>query len=313
LSSRATEGVSVRSQIEDPLIPVTPETRATLPEQKGLSSTPIAQTIAAVPDSGILASRYSINSLSDIKKLREGLPATPANLDAASQKLWNEYLSYYEKRLNKIEAELTQGSISSNPPRTWESYQSVRQSGSSAAMARGIEHQKRVDTSMTADYPDNKQDPIIRIEEEFLTEGNVGMSKKPDPTLGEVKFADQTIVDRLTGEVTTVSNKSRHFEQILQDPLDARQWNEIKEIVRKDAQELYDKYAGDIYIRRPTHPFYNQKKTVTEIILVYDGDPSLINRELSEYITREADNMIAELNKGNDAITVDLIVTFQYE
>ncbi len=233
------------------------------------------------------AERFSVSSQAEVQRLRANPPQRPANLDVEGQQLWEDYLRYYHDRLDAIERQLSSpsGRVTADPPRTWESYRDVR-SGELAAAARGRAFQGRVTRSMEP------------LEGQYLTESDVGVSRKAAPGRGEVVYPDQLILDRTTSEVTTVSNKSRRF-----NPDDIAG---VRTQVETDVRELIDKYGGDLYVRRPEHPLYGQKVTVREIVLVYDQSTFGGLRDLQDRIVS-----FARAVAGSEAPGLTFWVTFQ--
>jgi Domain of unknown function (DUF4157) len=237
--------------------------------------------------------RHSASNKAEVKQLKENPPTKPANLDADGEALWNDYMDYYQKRINKIEDELGSGATKlSDPPRTWASYEEIRTQGTTSDALRGRAHQNRVTKSMESS------------EKDFLTESDVGISKskKPNPSQGEVKYPDQLIVDKATGEVTTVSNKSRNFSNIF----------DVRKQVEADVEELVEKYSGELSIRRRTHSLYRQKVDIKEIVLVYDQSRGLLPP--GSYDAAELQRRIVSIaqSKANEiAPGIKFWVTFQ--
>ena len=227
--------------------------------------------------------RYSVQRLQDVKYLRHNPPHQPANLDNNGRRLYDDYISYYNKRLVDLERQLQSGTMRSEPPRTWESYRTIRE-GPGGDIARGRAHQSRVTRSMSS-------------HEEFLTMEDVGLSRVSKPKKGEVKFADQLILDSTNHSVTSVSNKSRNLRAKVKD-YTKTELDTIRDQARADVKELFEKYSGDLYIRRNGHPLFGKQVSVREVILVYENDVGLINRDLANIMMKAARDQARAINKN---------------
>ncbi len=232
------------------------------------------------------AERHPVSKLDEVERMRKYPPKKPKDLDPAHEGFWNDYQAYYDKRLADMESQLKGGKLRSEPPRTWDSYRNIRESRSGQTL-RGRAHQERVTRSME------------ELNAEFLTESDVGLSRMKKPGKSEVKYADQLILERNTGDLTAVSNKSRDFKAKVSDYTTA-ELNTVREQVKLDVQELFGKYGGELYVRRSSHPLYNQKVNVRELMLVYENKAGLISRDLMEIIRATARREATRLNSKID-------------
>ncbi|WP_088889362.1 eCIS core domain-containing protein [Leptolyngbya ohadii] len=241
---------------------------------------PSGTTPTASPTS--TADRLTANSVDEVRHLRNNPPTRPPNLSPEDAALWDDYMIYYNNRLNQMERQLGSGRITAEPPRTWTSYQKARTSGATAEALRGRAHQQRVTRSM-----DEAGD--------FLTESDVGLSRRRSPGREQVVYTDQLILDRVDGSVTAVSNKSRNFitraGENLQSDLAL-----VRQQVVEDVNELFTKYSGNLYVRRPQHPLFNQRISVREVVLVYDS--RLVTPDLARLIQSVANAEARRINPG---------------
>jgi len=221
------------------------------------------------------AERFSVNSRADVQRLRANPPPRPPSLSSGDAALWNDYVNYYNSRLDRLDQQLgsSAGRIRAGPPRTWESYRQARTSGRSAQALRGRAFQQDVTRSMDD------------VNSQYLTGSDVGVSRTRNPGQGEVVFPDQLIFEqppasirpgtgrsvryRPLAQATATSNKSRDFARRAGDRLQSDLAN-VRQQVVEDVQELFDKYSGRVYIRRRGHALFNQRVTVSEVVLVYD-------------------------------------------
>jgi hypothetical protein len=231
--------------------------------------------------------------------------ALSAEQRALRQRDWEAYCGYYEDRLRQLEREVGAGTVTSESPIDWESYQ--RFLGSESPTQRGRGFQSRVTGSM--------EDPSLAAS--FLTEGDIALSRIPRPTskAGEIVRPDQFMVDmdqlqmmkegRLAStalNVTASSNKSRDFasliregtqaelravEEIMAAPKKTREHyvapelRAVEEIIKADVRELFTKYSGRLYVRR-RGDLFGREVRVRELVLVYESalmPTSTIDRE----------------------------------
>jgi hypothetical protein len=112
-------------------------------------------------------------------------------------------------------------------------------------------------------------------------------------------------MDRTDLSVTSVSNKSRNFRGRVQDYTQA-ELGTLREQARADVNELFDKYAGGLYIRRRGHPLFGRRLQVDEVILVYESERGLVDRELAEIVMSAARDQAAQRSRS-----IAFHVTFQ--
>jgi hypothetical protein len=140
-----------------------------------------------------------------------------------------------------------------------------------------------------------------RLIRDLKTQQDVGLSSVARPKPGQVKYADQLIHNPKTGDLTSVSNKSRDFATRAGERTTA-ELNTVRNQVATDVRELFTKYGGRKYIRRKGHPLYGKRKDVNEVVLVYDQ--RLIPRDVAETIIAAARAEAARLNRGRKTAIV---------
>jgi len=102
-------------------------------------------------------------------------------------------------------------------------------------------------------------------------------------------------MDRTDRSLTAVSNKSRDFRTRVEDYTTA-ELNSVREQVRADVRELFGKYSGDLYIRREGHPLFGQRVSIREVILVYENEAGLVNRDLAGVVMSAARDEARAIN-----------------
>ena len=222
-------------------------------------STPMASSAEGplrAPASGVPraapGSRGRLDPVIDLPGVRrlERMAPDPASPPATATTpeqvgMWNDYCAYFADRIVRLRAEVGTGTVRSNSPIDWRTWQFSHSEG----IARGRPFQDRI----TADLG-SVSGPLV--------ESDVGLSRIADPGQGDVVFPDQLIVDP-DRSATTVSNKSRDFANYADETA-------IRSQVEADVRELVNKYAGRLYVRRPSHPLFGRRIQVRNIQLVYD-------------------------------------------
>jgi hypothetical protein len=90
-------------------------------------------------------------------------------------------------------------------------------------------------------------------------------------------------------------------------PEDDHSRNALQDVfrrVRADVEELVTKYSGNIEIRRPSHPSFDETVPVREVVLIYEqtGVPPDVARQIMDEARRTARQLDPSL---------DFQVTFQ--
>jgi hypothetical protein len=198
--------------------------------------------------------------------------ALSAEQRALRQRDWDAYCRYYEDRVRQLEHELGTGTVTSESPIDWDSYQ--RFVGSDSPFQRGRGFQAGVTGGM--------EDPAMAVS--YLTEGDIALSRTARPTseAGQIVRPDQFMVDmeqlrlmqdgRLAStalDVTAASNKSRDFGALFREGTQA-ELRAVEEVITADVSELFSKYSGTLHVRRQG-PLLGREVHVRELILVYDA------------------------------------------
>jgi hypothetical protein len=174
----------------------------------------------------------------------------PALKTPADQRMWELYQRYFSERMESMRADLrTTGRTERNMPLDFDAFnQRYTENPNLVSALRG-----RLAQGETGN--------VISDISRGKTAQNLGISKVPEPGVGEVLFPD--FVWKGQKGYTAVSNKSRNFFGL--GPED------IKRVVNADVDEALGKYYGERYVRRPGLDVTGQRITIDEVILNYDN------------------------------------------
>lgn len=243
----------------------------------------LAPPVVPHAEAGMAGRMRTVANADDLEVLRMSRPeiarppasvtdaALSAEQRALRQRDWEAYCHYYEDRVRQLEHELGTGTVTSESPIDWDSYQ--RFVGSDSPIQRGRGFQSGVTGGM--------KDPAMAAS--YLTEGDIALSRSARPTseAGQIVRPDQFMVDmeqlrlmqdgRLASaalDVTAASNKSRDFGALIREGSQA-ELRAVEEVIAADVSELFSKYSGTLHVRRQG-PLFGSEVQVRELILVYD-------------------------------------------
>lgn len=195
---------------------------------------------------------------------------------AANHARWVDYVGYWERRYEELAGtrQRPEGAPAVKPPLTWDSYEAFL-----GRFQRAMEFQRNVARALRreAGLAVGQRHFLRGLELPMVTE-NVGLIHEGRASL---TYVDQLVVDEAslrpgrTPSVHSFSNKQRGFNSM-----------SVKEAVnhlQADAREAWAKYGGTVVVRRPGHPLFGRKVTVSRVHLVYyeeDELPSKIRSAL---------------------------------
>jgi hypothetical protein len=225
---------------------------------------------------------------SSLEALRQQMPAAdrPPSSAGADEELWRDYVAYWEARLAEMADEVPRpkGLPAPKPPLKWSSYQKFQ-----GRFQRARSFQGNVSSTFwrEASLPVEERIWLRGLRDPLVTE-NMGLWHEDSKTL---TFADQYVVDRATlgGEgkplVLTFSNKQRDFSSMSE--------RQVRSQVEEDIDEALEKYGGTLEVRRPGHPLFGRKVTVSKVYLVYDE--TTLTQELRDLVRNTAEGRGVEV------------------
>ena len=175
---------------------------------------------------------------------------------------WLDYVRYWEQRYEEMSGarQQLQRASTPKPPLEWSSYTSFQ-----GRLRQAVEFQHDVTRTL-------QQDAVLPVESRSWlhemkrprVDENVGLLREsgPPPT-----YVDQLVVDEATlgagtrPVVHSFSNKQRDFQGMTA--------MDVKDRIRADVQEALSKYGGVVEVRRPGHPLFGQRVTISKVHLVY--------------------------------------------
>lgn len=196
--------------------------------------------------------------LKELSKLRPSPERPPVGVDAG-EPLWRDYANYWDRRFVELSAPeaRTAGPL---PPLTWEGYRSFR-----SRFARAMKFQSDVSAMLQeqVETPAGQRQLLREMKQPRIDE-NVGLAPEGSDAR---TFADQLAVDEATlasknPRVEAFSTKQRDFTRVSD--------KELKRQVEADAREALRKYGGSVEVRRPGHPLFERRVSVTRVHVVYD-------------------------------------------
>jgi hypothetical protein len=193
----------------------------------------------------------------DLVRMRPSLER-PSLGSAADGALWGDYVSYWERRFTELTASGKAASV--RPPLTWRSYYAFR-----ARFAEALKFQRGVSAELLreAELPRQERRMLGGMEKPRVDD-NVGLSREGSSSRN---YADQLVVDEATLQKSTPRVESFSTKQ-----RDLRRMSdrELERQVGSDAREALSKYGDTVEIRRPGHPLFERRVTVSRVHLVYD-------------------------------------------
>jgi len=192
---------------------------------------------------------------------------------AADNGRWVDYVAYWERRYEELAGtrQRPPGAPPVKPPLVWDGYDVFlgrfqRALAFERDVARVIRHE--------AGLADTQRQWLRGLERPLVTE-HMGLAHEGRTTL---TYVDQFVVDEAslrpgrTPIVHSFSNKQRDFKSSSK--------KEVETQLDADIREALMKYGGTVEIRRPGHPLFGSKVTVSRVHLVYDEQGiSPMNRE----------------------------------
>lgn len=207
--------------------------------------------------------RYS-GSLQALREARPVAERPPAGV-MAEERVWKDYVAYYDKRLAELEAVEKAGpgkGPAPLPPVTWPGYHKLYMLSLNSRIFQG-----KMTRSLWQDarLPEADRQWAKGMRSPYLSE-QLGMKPRGS---GKVFYADAALTDQATlkpgttPRVYTFSIKQRDF--MLTSP------NEVFNQLRADCREALRKYGGTVEIRRPGHPLFSREVDVSKVYLIYDA------------------------------------------
>jgi len=177
---------------------------------------------------------------------------------------WLDYVTYWERRYEELAGTRPRppGALPAKPPLAWNSYDTFL-----GRFHRAMEFQRDVARVLKQEVGLSKgARQWLRGLEQPLVMENVGLAHEGRATL---TYVDQLVVDEASlrpGQrpaVHSFSNKQRDFSSLNRQ--------ELEKQLGADVKEALTKYGGMVEVRRPGHPLFGRKVTVSRVHLVYDA------------------------------------------
>lgn len=190
-----------------------------------------------------------------LKQLHPSREAPPPGVPKGSA-LWEEYVSYRERRLTQLE----KGQKVEGPLR-WEGYERMR-----GLFARGLAFERIMATLLRADAALPRAQRVwLQDFNEPRIETYVGVAKEGQPG---VRYADMLVIEQRppAGQpprVESLSFKSRDLRLLDEEVLEAQ--------MKADATAALKYYGETLNIRRPSLKYLGPKVQVRRVRLVYEG------------------------------------------
>jgi len=206
---------------------------------------------------------------------------------AADNGRWVDYVAYWERRYEELAGtrQRPPGAPPVKPPLVWDGYDVFlgrfqRALAFERDVARVIRHE--------AGLADTQRQWLRGLERPLVTE-HMGLAHEGRATL---TYVDQFVVDEAslrpgrTPVVHSFSNKQRDFKPMRE--------KELSNQLAVDAREALTKYGGRVEVRRPGHPLFGRKLTISRVHLVYDGKDLAPN--VKNKLSLEAQDLGIELH-----------------
>jgi hypothetical protein len=206
---------------------------------------------------------------------------------AANHGRWLDYVAYWERRYEELAGIRPRppGAPPAKPPLLWDSYNAFR-----GRFQQALDFQRKVARLLEqeAKLARGQRAWLRGLEQPLVTE-NVGLARAGNTA---ITYVDQFVVDEATlrpGQTPSVhsfSNKQRDFKSMSR--------RDALRQLEADAQEARAKYGGTVEIRRPGHPLFGRKVTVSRVHLVYDE--TSLKPKLRDSLLDEAVDLDIELH-----------------
>ncbi|HYO53903.1 hypothetical protein [Archangium sp.] len=195
---------------------------------------------------------------------------------AADSVRWVDYVAYWERRYEELAGTRQRpvGAPPAKPPLAWDGYNTFL-----GRFQRALDFQRDVARALRREAGLAKGERhLLRGLEQPLVAENVGLAHEGHAAL---TYVDQLVLDEVSlrpGQppvVHSFSNKQRDFKSLSK--------KETESQLDADMQEALTKYGSTVEIRRPGHPLFGRKVTVSRVHLVYDeqGIPSTAREALA--------------------------------
>jgi hypothetical protein len=240
--------------------------RLVLPEvEGGLSVEEAAALEARLQEAEALeeGARQSAR-LETLARQRPSLQKPPPGV-AADSEPWVDYVAYWEKRYEELAGIRARPAWlpPAKPPLVWASYTSFLD-----RVRRGLRFQGEVARTLGHEctLAEGERSWLRGLTEPVMEE-NLGLAHERSAS---ITFADQFVVDKTSLKpgsrpiVHSFSNKQRDFRGMKE--------GDVQRQVVVDIQEALTKYGGVVEVRRPGHPLFGRKVTVSKVHLVYDEE-----------------------------------------
>ncbi|WP_224364064.1 hypothetical protein [Hyalangium versicolor] len=205
-------------------------------------------------------------SLKELARHRPASSQPPPGVEADHPR-WTSYVAYWHRRYEELAGTrpLPPRVSEAKPPLTWDSY-----SGLLNTFQRSLEFQRAV--TRWLQQAEGSRQWLPGMKQPLITD-NTGLQLegRASPVYVDQLAVDQaTLGPGLRPSVHSFSNKQRNFGGLSED--------EALRQLELDAREARAKYGGEVEVRRPGHPLFEQKVRVSRTHLVYDAktlDPEI--------------------------------------
>jgi hypothetical protein len=197
-----------------------------------------------------------------LKELARHRPASsqpPSGIEAEHPR-WTSYVAYWHRRYEELAGTrpLPSRVPEAKPPLTWDSYSTLLNT-----FQRSLEFQRAV--TRWLQQAEGSRLCIPGMKQPLVTD-NTGLQLegRAYPVYVDQLAVDQaTLSPGLRPSVHSFSNKQRNFA--------GKSEKEAIQQLELDAREARAKYGGEVTVRRPGHPLFEQKVRVSRTHLVYDA------------------------------------------
>jgi hypothetical protein len=206
---------------------------------------------------------------------------------AADNGRWVDYVAYWERRYEELVGtrQRPPGAPPVKPPLVWDGYDVFL-----GRFQRALEFQRDVARALQheAKLAEPQRHWLRGLERPLVTE-NVGLVHEGRATL---TYVDQLVVDEAslrpgwTPTVHSFSNKQHGFKSMSE--------KEMRNQLTVDVKEALTKYGGTVEVRRPGHPLFGRKVSVSRVHLIYDGKG--LQPEVQRKLTTASTNLTVELH-----------------
>jgi hypothetical protein len=200
---------------------------------------------------------------------------------------WLDYVAYWERRYEELAGtrQLPPGASPAKPPLVWNGYKAFLD-----RFQRALNFQRNVARALRQEAGlANAEKYGLRGMEQPLVMENVGLAHEGGAGL---TYVDQLVVDEAS--LGMGQRPSVHSFSNKQHDLSAMSENAAKGQLRADIREAWAKYGGMVEVRRPGHPLFGRKVTISRVHLIYDEEG--LTPKLKKMLTDEAEKLDTELH-----------------